>query len=311
MPSASAGTSPSTVRIKVVSATARAAQFQYHASLTQRVTHSGDADFANTALRSQSRKRGGSAGCLTHRHGLRHRPDRGVRIVCRREASTSDHDILRVTDKEGSKRDTNRRTFRQVCPGGSVTGVVVFDGGGAQRNLVIKLTCTEHIFPGNTVVTTDPAGFAQSNLSAESDKAGLLVPGDTVGEEASIFKSLTTALDFCCGQSVGLQHGVQSSVVIAGDRVESSHDRCGHPAGGRDVITSVTSRQVITVGSSLKHEFPQVFLTQLLPFVMINIDHSKRLGESLCRGDVTGDLIVEPGIVAQVTITGCIDERGC
>src|SRR6218665_151657 len=310
MPSASAETSPSTVRIKVVSATDCAAQLQYHTSLTQRVTHSGDTDLANTALRSQSRKRGGSAGCLPHRHGLRHRPDRGVRIVCRREASTSDHDILRVTNKEGSKRDTNRRTFRQVCPGGSVTGAVVFDGSGAQRDLVIKLTCTEHILPSNAVVTPDPAGFAQSNLSAESDKAGLLVPGDTVGEEASILKSLTTTLDFCCGQSVGLPHAGQSSAVIGGDRVESSHGRCTHPADGRDVITSVTSRQVITVGSSLKHECPQVFLSQLLPFVVINIDHSKRRGESLCRRDVTGEFVVESGIVAQVTITGCIDERG-
>ena len=140
------------------------------------------------------------------------------------------------------------------------------------------------------------------DLRPEGREAGLLVARDPVGQEADVLERLAPSGDLCRGQEVRIAR-VDHPVAVPTERFEASHDRRGHAFDRRDVVAALAPRHVVGAAArGFGHQRVQCRLRQRAAPFQVDVGDPKRRCQGLRRFQLAGELVAEPGEMAQVGV---------
>ena len=205
--------SPRTVRTNVTRRPRRPARGSAPAARSRSCEGPRSAPRADRAARDGHRC--GRPCRLAHRHALRHRADRGMRVVGGREAAAGDEDVRGVADHQGPIGDADSRAVGQVPPDRVGADPVVLDRArrtGRSRRRIAGAPRTSS--RGQPVVAVHAPRLADPDARPERDQRRPLVAGHPVDEEPDVLERLSPAGDLGLGQEPRVRR-VDDPAVVA------------------------------------------------------------------------------------------------
>src|SRR6218665_1396098 len=117
-------------------------------------------------------------------------------VVRGREASPRNDDILCPFRNQRSIWNSHHPTVWDIVPPRIGTLVMIFNRSTAERDLIFKLACREHVFLRQACEALNPSSFADTNLCSHPHEVRVFVAWNHILEEPHVLECL-----FTCGSS--------------------------------------------------------------------------------------------------------------